>query len=329
MNNDRMKFDLGTAISAIGMVGLFALGATVMVFVDHEHHVRCRASYDFINASEVCGKKDVISKTGYASMQGKLETYIATEETVGHISLAAVYYRDLEDGPVLGINESDDFAPASLLKVPLALVYLTQAERNPAILTEQLSVANPQWNFSEYFRPSETIDPHTPHTVEDLLMHMLVYSDNNAYGVLQTHLYESGQKDLIPQTFLELGFIDPDDISDEVLSVRRYAGIFRALYNISYLNASLSEKILSWLAASEFELGIVAGVPNGTVVAHKFGERFTDDGTKQLHDCGIVYYPRNPYLLCVMTKGTNFDDLTTVISRISQIVYEEVDSRRL
>jgi len=27
----------------------------------------------------------------------------------------------------------------------------------------------------------------------------------------------------------------------------------------------------------------------------------------QLHDCGIVYYPETPYLLCVMTKGWNFE----------------------
>ncbi len=80
---------------------------------------------------------------------------------------------------------------------------------------------------------------------------------------------------------------------------------------------------------------VVAGVPSTVDVAHKFGERTTlasdteSTETKQLHDCGIVYFPENPYLLCVMTRGTDFKVLEGIISDISRMVYEEVDSRRL
>jgi hypothetical protein len=47
----------------------------------------------------------------------------------------------------------------------------------------------------------------------------------------------------------------------------------------------------------------------------------------QLHDCGIVYYPHKPYLLCVMTRGKSSDDNSKMIAEISKLVYREVDTQ--
>jgi beta-lactamase class A len=315
--------------SFITAIGLITLGVIIGALGAHFYSNPCVSNYRFINPAEVCGKPDVIKKADYTGLRNSLESYIVNERAAGDIASTSVYFRDLEDGPVFGIHENADFAPASLLKVPLAMVYLTQAEDNPDILTGQASVAKPSWHVSEYYPPSQTIDPTQPHSIEELLAAMLTYSDNNAYGVLQTHLYETGQQDFIRQTFLELGFIDPSTVTDDVMSVRQYAGIFRALYNVSFLNAALSEKVLGWLSKSDFNQGLRGGVPADVVIAHKFGERFSNNNVKQLHDCGIIYYPGNPYLLCVMTSGMNFDALARVIQHISGAVYEEVNSRRI
>jgi beta-lactamase class A len=323
------KLSSSKSLAVLGLSIGIALGIASGIVLKTYYISKCNSNYAFVNSVEVCGKPDVIRKDEYTALRNALVSYLSKDKAAGHSTDASVYFRDLENGPVFSINENTDFAPASLLKLPLALVYLTQAENNPGLLDEQVSVAKPLWNFSEHYPPSETIDPAQPHTIRDLLARMIMYSDNNAYGVLQTHLYDIGQQDLIPQTFLELGFLDPNNITSEVMSVRQYAGIFRALYNISYLNAAFSNQVLAWLAQSDFNQGLRPGVPMDIKIAHKFGERFTDDGMKQLHDCGIVYYPGNPYLLCVMTRGTNFDDLSSSIQYISGMVYQEVDSRRL
>jgi hypothetical protein len=47
----------------------------------------------------------------------------------------------------------------------------------------------------------------------------------------------------------------------------------------------------------------------------------------QLHDCGIVYYPKRPYILCVMTRGEKMDVLPKVIKEISTEVYRNVDEQ--
>ena len=82
------------------------------------------------------------------------------------------------------------------------------------------------------------------------------------------------------------------------------------------------------LSKSEFSTGLVAGVPAGIKIAHKFGEKSdAADGTVQLHDCGIVYYPNHPYLLYVMSKGLNFESLSDDIAGVSRIIYSEIDAQ--
>ncbi len=91
-----------------------------------------------------------------------------------------------------------------------------------------------------------------------------------------------------------------------------------------------SEKALGLLSSAKFEEGLSAGVPSEVKVAHKFGEREESETNEiQFHDCGIIYFPNNPYLLCIMTKGNNLTNLETVLSTISKMVYEEVDSRKI
>jgi hypothetical protein len=87
--------------------------------------------------------------------------------------------------------------------------------------------------------------------------------------------------------------------------------------------------LLSLLVQSDFGGGLQSGVPPNIKVANKFGERILESGEKQLHDCGIIYYPDNPYQLCIMTSGNNFKELEKIIREISKEVYEEVDSRRV
>lgn len=98
------------------------------------------------------------------------------------------------------------------------------------------------------------------------------------------------------------------------------------LYNSTYLPRESSQEILTFLSHSSFTAGLVAGVPDTTTVAHKFGERAIDPGQNisQLHDCGIVYVPRQPYILCVMTQGYDYDELAKVIAEVSRRTYDAV-----
>lgn len=320
----------------LGLAVLFLITRPVALYVvDHLIHKaqqqgNCPANFNYINDDSVCNAP-VISKSGYATEQQKLTDYLISQKSGGELTDYSVYFRDLKAGPVWGINEMEAFAPASSLKLPLAMLYLNLADDDESVLDQKLSYApNPPWNgFDPHFRPSQIIQPNTEYTVDELLQRMLKYSDNNAYGLLQSNLINTGRTQLMTDTFLQLGIITPKDEYDKVINVRRYASLFTILYNSSFLNPVHSEAILKWMVGSDFQLGIKAGVPDQIDVANKFGERVLPDGTKQLSDCGIVYYPNNPYVICTMMRGTDYAVLSQVIAHVSDDVYREVDSRKL
>lgn len=292
---------------------------------------QCRDQYEFVNMDVVCGSPDVIRKTGYQETQDLISSYIDAEKATGHLTEASVYFRDLVHGPTFGINELNDFAPASLLKLPLAFVFLASAEAQPELLTTKLSYVGTTSVPEQRVQPLESAEPYKEYEIQELLRMMIVYSDNASYEALEAFLSGSNHRsNLRREIFQEIGLINPQDRIEETITTRGYASLFRILYNVSFLEPALSERLLGWLAESTYDAGIEAGVPASVRVAHKFGERImTDSHVKQLHDCGIVYYTDNPYLLCIMTKGSDWTSLEKTIATVSSMVYEEVHSRRI
>ena len=126
-----------------------------------------------------------------------------------------------------------------------------------------------------------------------------------------------------------MGLDDTTNDFQQSISVRGFSSLFRLLFNSSYLSSEYSNEVLNILSQSTFDKGLEAGLPKGIKVTNKFGERDLPDGTAELHDCGIIYYPKNPYLLCVMTSGKDDDKLASIISQISKMVYDEVNSREI
>ncbi len=244
----------------------------------------------------------------------------------------AVYFRDLNNGPWFGINEKISFTPSSLLKVPLLMAYLKYAENSPEIFKEKIvydlkaSESVEKLSFNQNFVSSyEQLKLGETYTVEELLIRMITASDNEA-AIL---LYASMEPKAKNEVYKDLGLAVPQpEISENFIRVKDYATFFRILFNASYLNRQMSEKALEILSKTEFKNGIVAGVPSNIIVSHKFGERTfaseNDNNIKQLHDCGIVYYPEHPYLLCIMTRGEDFQKLAEIIREISALIYNEI-----
>jgi len=290
--------------------------------------------FKYINLDLVCEKKEVVKKQAYATLKGELEDYIQEIQKEKKVTDVSIYFRDLQNGPTLGINEHELFSPASLLKLPLLLTYYNLRNEKFPDLFDRKIITNTSWTIPEQIiKPKDPIILGEEYTINTLLDHMIKYSDNNAYYVLLSYLHEiSPDRDLLKDTFVDLGIIDPKDFLDNTISVKSYGSIFVQLYNSSYFNKkNISYEVLNLLTQVDWKDGINAGLPHDTIVAHKFGERVNLDGKSlnQLHDCGIVYYPGNPYLLCVMTRGSDFGELSKTIKNVSKMVYDEFDFRKL
>ena len=244
------------------------------------------------------------------------------------LSHLSIYFRDLNNGIWFGINEKELFSPASLLKVPTLIACLKQAETDPSFLKRRIHFKGGEdLNAGESIKPRDPIRPGRSYTIDELLTHMIVGSDNNA----NTLVFNAIDKKLLLKTYQDLGVKPPlRSTPVDYLTVKNYAAFFRILFNASYLNKEMSHRALALLAEADFKEGIVAGVPSTVAVAHKFGERRVKEqpGGMQLHDCGIVYYPDYPYLLCIMSRGSDLDTLDDIIRDVSRLVYQEVDRQR-
>lgn len=308
-----LLFFVGVVVGVIGTVLLVPSDETTATQVR-------QGGFSLINPLLECeiGQQ---SHTQLAGLKYSLEEVVEEMQQQGIIDDASIYFRDLNNGPTIGINAEEEFSPASLLKLPILMTYYKQAETDRTLLTKKVKVELDQdRNSWESFTSKNFVQPGMEYTNDELIRSMIVSSDNNAMVMLATGISLMVQD----KVYTEIGVSIPGVKGlNDFMTVKEYASFFRMLYNASYLTPAFSEKALSLLTESEFGEGLRKGVPSTVKVAHKFGER-TYEGKKQLHDCGIVYVTDKPYLLCVMTRGNDFEKLAQGISRISAHVYTDI-----
>lgn len=269
----------------------------------------------------------------FRDLKNKIQDMVGSYKEQGVLKRASMYYRDLDSGSWVGVNEDDHYSPASLLKVPTMVALLKYAEENPSTLNKEILYDGSfDDNRAESIKPLKVIESGKSYTEEELIARMVGYSDNNATRLLDQNIDPSFQG----KVYTDLG-IDTPSLQGPVdfMSAKSYSYFFRILYNASYLSHEMSEKVLAILSLSDFPQGITGGLPQGITVAQKFGERVVylknnpNPVTKELHDCGVIYYPEHPYLLCVMTEGNDLDKLAGFIKDVSSTVYKykEVSKR--
>lgn len=257
--------------------------------------------------------------------RGELAQLVSDIVARGEAAEVAVYFRDLDNGPWFGVDERKAFTPGSLLKVPLMMAALLQATRDPAFLDQRIRFQGlPVELGLEAFESKAPLVRGQTYTVEQLIERVAVHSDNHAAWLLFTAV----DPHVLDRLYRDLG-LDPTPARNPALpatvSPRAFGSLFRVLYNASYLNREMSDKLLEMMSRAAYRDGLVAGVPPGTVVAHKFGVNTVGEpglGEMQLHDCGIVYNERRPYFLCVMTRGSDERLLGNAIEQTSRLVWE-------
>lgn len=237
----------------------------------------------------------------------------------------ALYFRDLNNGPWTGVGENGTFYPASLLKTPIVMGLYKYAEKHPEILEKKVLLTEKDINRDENQNIvfPDALKKDTEYTFEQITESVIKNSDNAGVALILQNI----PGEYVANVFKAVGVPFQDLVTEVPVRVKEYAGFFRVLFNASYLDRDMSEKMLGLLADSSYKDGLVAGVPEGTVVAHKFGERQIGD-IRQLHDCGIVYYPGKPYLLCIMTQGSDFGKEQSAIADLSRFIYQEVDKNK-
>ena len=270
-----------------------------------------------------------LAADAYAKFFGLISAEVKKGEASGELINASVYFRDLKQGRWTGINEQDKYEPASLLKVVIMISYFKQAENNPKLFSEEFSYTQAIKDASDIpFGSVSNLEVGKKYMVQELINNMIINSDNGAMNLL----LDSGNPEALQQFYSLINIQNPDtQPGSYTISTQTYSIFFRILFNATYLNYDYSEKALELLSQVKFTEGLADGLPEGVSIAHKFGEHVVGENGQAkevgLHDCGIVYYPDHPYLLCVMTRGKNRAYLTEFIKTISRLAYQDTQER--
>lgn len=298
---------------------------------DHKHRNTDKRMSSYLNGKltnqllECIEPEEGLTIGERASIERNVSAYLDTSIKQGIVTEAAIYFRDLNNGPWFGINERVPFTPGSLLKLPLAMtLYRTRVKKFDATYFDQKIeyTGRVQSPAEEAEFGSDAQLPTGVYSVRDLVSRMLKDSSNDAAEVLVEFI----GVDALQEIYTDFGIEKPEPGKDYLIDVKLYGAFFRVLFNASYAGANGSEEILSMLTQASFRDGLVAGVPSDVKVAHKFGTRVvgTGPGSRQLHDCGIVYAPKAPYVLCIMTRGNETKNLEYFIAQVSKRVYDGV-----
>lgn len=256
----------------------------------------------------------------FTDIKKQLEKYLEAEKGSEEIIDYSFYYRELNSTLWFGINEEKSFTPASLLKLPIAIASYKQSEEDPNFKLNKKFVYTKEIASQNSTNPNNdasSLQIGKEYSVEELIELMIEKSDNGAKDLL----FESMDKKYLNQFFELTNMDNPFLLTKYEISSKKYSLFLRILYNSSYINKQNSQNLLELLTKTSFKQGLVAGVPENTQVAHKFGVYNIDNGF-MIHDCGIIYHPENAYLVCFMTKGNKAESLIRIIAHVSNMLYE-------
>lgn len=282
------------------------------IFFNKKDNSPSESQYSFLSKRVfVESKNDII--INFTSLRNTLKSYVSEQN--GQVGL---YFEYLPSGVSIGANSTDEIKLASLSKVPLAMSVLKKEERGLIKLSDVvvLKKENLDSRFGSLWKKGEG----AKFTVKELIEICLKESDNTAYEALFGLLTANEVNEVYD--YLDISILFED--SNPLISPKSYSSILRSLYLSSFLDLKNSDYVLDVLTHTIFEDKISAGVPSHIKVSHKVGI-FSDLDTKQnvYSDCGIIYVPQRPYILCVFVKD-NEDDARKHISNLSKIIYTYV-----
>ena len=272
--------------------------------------------YNYIDPLLLCQNYEDGEFPKLAPLKKEIQQVTEAARKKGTIIDGSVYFRDLQSGQWTGVNEEELYAPASLLKVPILIAYLKAAEKEEGLFEETLYYEQEAGQAPPLIQDF-ILKSGRRYTIEDLLRGMIIDSDNSAKNILEGRM----NKNFLNEIYSELGVPSPYyGATTYRISTRTYALFFRVLYNATFLSRDMSEKAFNMLAGIKFNKGLRAGTPEDIPIAHKYGYSIIKRDPPrilELSDCGVVYNPDKPYILCVMVRGSDPEVTATYIKDVA------------
>jgi beta-lactamase class A len=244
---------------------------------------------------------------------------------------------DLSSGQQLLHNADQVFPTASVIKLAVLAELYHQEEQGLAGATGKARLADLYTLRKEdLVADSDVLGGLTPGvsrvTNRDLATMMTSVSDNSAMNVLIDRVGMENVNALLDslglkQTRLHRKMMDLEAARqgrENVSTPREMADLLGAIYGGKVVQKPLADDFFKVLASGRTHYKAffrASGIPDDVVIAEKEGEL---EGVRA--DCGVVFVPGRPFVLCVMTSYLKDErDGEAAISRIAGAAYSYFD----
>ena len=270
-----------------------------------------------------------------ASLDSRVRSLIAASGAE-----VAVAFRTLDGSAELLIDADKSFHAASTMKVPVMIELFRQADAGTLKLDDTMVVRNEFRSIVDGspYKLSEGDDSDLevyanigkPMTLRALNEAMITVSSNFAANILIEKVGAENVRGTVKKLggdgMVVLRGVEDQKAFDKGMNNATTAlGLLVLLEKLGRgqaITARADAEMVAVLKRQTFNNAIPAGLPPGTVVAHKTGTI-----TRIHHDAGIVFGPK-PYVLVVLVRGLQDQKVSApLIASISRAVWEHVATR--
>ncbi len=254
-------------------------------------------------------------QVNFSPLRQQIKDYYANNGLAG-----SIYFEYLPTGTSIRVDGDTQQVGASLLKLPFAMELYKAAELGKLKLSDRVTLNNQMLDdaYGELYKKGAGYSL----SLNDAVKIMLENSDNTALNAIAQSVANKVDEEQRPHKYLDIDLTQNDNSTISV-SARSYSSLLKCLYFACYNNKEDSQEILQFLTKSVFMDRLAAGIPNKDIkVAHKIGSYSQDTQS----DCGIIYYPKRNYVLCVMIKGPDTEQTDKHIAEVSKLAFDYINS---
>lgn len=301
------------------LVGLVLVGAGATLGWRAANHKSYQTRHQYPLLDPSVSNPDVHGKTvNFDPLRQDVKNYLASLN-LSH----SFYFEYLPNG--VNIRDGDDniSQAASLMKTPIVMDLYKLAEQGKINLENSSTVVPVDIDQDSVYGNPTHLKVGDTLTLRQAAEITLKDSDNTTLNIIKDRITPLVDDTSDSFRSLDLSYTLGGLASNQQLSIssRSYSSILKCLYYACFNNAQDATQMIQDLTGSSEPNRLAAGVGPGIKVAHKVGS----GGTGAQSDCGIVYVPGKPYMICLMffniTSGTDVDPY---FQHVSKLIYDYV-----
>ena len=246
-----------------------------------------------------------------------IQSYINQKKAQGELIDCSVYFKKLNNGEYITIDNEKYYSPGSIAKLIILIAILKQSEIDKNLLNKKFFVKQLYTESIVSFHIDD-VTIGKQYSVKELLAFMIENSSNTATVMLETELNNTILRTIFQDLNLKVANASDREYTINAKGISKFLEI---LYNVTYLSDANSEYAINLLSKTHFTEGMLNSIPKDVVIAHKYGEQ-GDENSKLLHETAIIFAENGPYILTIMTRGVKMEPLPKIIKDISEMAYK-------